>query len=82
MPAYKKERKGGGRSKAGVKNKSPRGEKKKNYFQFEVISIQSSLSKLFTVKSYDSLQVGVSLAPTVLLTKSIMLTGSQQGRVC
>lgn len=62
MPAYKKERKGGGRSKAGVKNKSLRGEKKKqNYFQFEVISIQSSLSKLFTEKSYDSLQVGVDL---------------------
>ena len=60
MSAYKKDRKGEGGSKAGVESKLPRG--KKLYFQFEVISIQSRLSKLFTVKINDSLQVGVGFS--------------------
>lgn len=59
MSAYKKERKGESGSKAGVESCQ---EKKKMYFQFEVISIQSSLSKPFTVKINDSLQVGVGFS--------------------
>lgn len=60
MSAYKKERKGESGSKAGVESKLPR--EKKMYFQFEVISIQSSLSKPFTVKINDSFQVGVGFS--------------------
>lgn len=51
-----------------------------------VISIQSSLTKLFTVEINDSLQIGVGLSlPTVSPDKihyAVMLAGSQQGTVC